>query len=138
MTAHRPYMVGIATLCVAASLPACEMSDCIPTKTDASDAALVDAGDVANSAVLEARLTTGGKALPGKTLLFDLERRVGPDEFVGSAETGSDGVARVDLKEDLVDFADETVAESYRAAFDGDAKYCGSRDKAEVEVVRGP
>lgn len=138
MTAPRPCLIGLATLCIALSFPACEMRDCRPTKTDASDAALVDAGDVPNSAVLEARLTTGGKALPGKTLLFDIERRVGPDEFVGSAETGSDGVARIDLKEDLVDFADETVADSFRAVFDGDNRYCGSRDEAEIEIVRTP
>lgn len=138
MTATRPCLIGLALLCITLSLPACEMSDCVPTKTDASDAALVDAGDVANSAVLEARLTTDGKALPGKTMLFHVERRVGPDEFVGSVETGPDGIARVDLKEDLVDFADETVAESFRAVFDGDGKYCGSRDEAEVEVARGP
>ena len=138
MNAPRPCLVGIATLCVALSLPACEMSECIPTKTDARDAAFVDAGDVASSGVLEARLTAKGKALPGKTILFHLRRKVGGEEFAGSAETGSDGVARVDLKEDLVDFADDAAGDSYRAVFDGDNRYCGSRDEAEFDIARTP
>lgn len=139
MTPTRSSRTGLAAVaCASLLLPACEMRDCVPTKTDARDAAIVDAGDVPSSGVLEARLTSRGKPLAGKTILFHLRRRVGGMEFAGSVETGSDGVARVDLKEDLVDFADDAVAESYKAQFDGDSRYCSSRDEANLDLVGTP
>ena len=138
MTAPRSSRIGLATVTCALLLPACEYRDCRPTNTDARDAAIVDAGDVPSSGVLEARLTSRGKPLPGKTILFHLRRKVGGMEFAGSVRTGADGVARVDLKDDLVDFADDAVAESFQAVFDGDGRYCGSRDEAELDLVRTP
>lgn len=138
MTASRSSRIGLAIVTCALLLPACEPRDCRPTRTDARDAALVDAGDVPSSGVLEARLTSRGEPLAGKTILFHLRRRAGGTEFAGSVETGSDGIARVDLKDDLVDFADDAAAESYQAVFDGDGRYCGSRDEAELDLVGTP
>ena len=139
MAPTRSSRTGLAlAACASVLMPACEVRDCRPTRTDALDAAIVDAGDVGSSGVLEARLTSRGKPLAGKTMLFHLRRRVGGMEFAGSVETGSDGIARIDLKDDLVDFADDAAAESFRAVFDGDGRYCSSRDEAELDLVGTP
>lgn len=136
MADKRSSRTGLATLvCASLLLPACEDRDCRPTKTAASDAALVDAGDVGSSAVLEARLTSRGEPVSGRTMEFHLRRQVGGMEYAGSAETGADGVARLDLKEDLVELADDAAADSFRALFQGDGRYCASRGEADFDLV---
>lgn len=138
MATQNARGTGVATLaCAALLLPACEAPRCRPTDMDASDATVVDAGAVTSSSVLEARLTARGKGLAGKSVLFHV-RVDGRFRFVGSADTGSDGTARVDLKEDALELTDAAAADSYRAVFDGDGKFCSSRDEADLDLVGGP
>ena len=135
MTPSRSSRTGIATLaCASLLLPACEGRNCRDTEMQARDAALVDAGDATSSAVLEARLTADGRPVEVRTVVFHV-RLDGGDEFAGYADTNTDGVARLDLKEDLAELAQDATAESYRAAFHGDGKYCSSRDEANFDLV---
>ncbi len=138
MTSSRSSRTGIATLaCASLLLPACEGRGCRDTDMEARDAALVDAGNATSSAVLEARLTAKGQPVAGRTVVFTV-RAEGGDEFAGSTDTDSDGVARLDLKEDLVELAEDATSDSYRAAFHGDGKYCSSRDEADLDLVAVP
>lgn len=137
-TSSRPSRTGIATFaCLTLLLPACEEGTCRKTETDARDAAVADAGNATSSAVLEARLTSGGRSVGGRTIVFDV-RIDGRYEFAGSADTSSEGVAQLDLKDDLVELARDVRAGSYRAAFHGDGKYCSSHDVADVDLVAVP
>lgn len=137
MTTRRASRTGLATVaCATLLLPGCE-SACRETEMDARDAALVDAGDASSSAVLEARLTSGDRAVRGRTVVFyvvDGNRR----ELAGSSVTGDDGTARLDLKDRPLELAGNATAESFRAVFDGDGRYCSSRDAAELDLVTLP
>ena len=138
MTPSRSSRTGIATLaCASLLLPACEGRGCRDTDMEARDAALVDAGNATSSAVLEARLTAKGQPVAGRTVVFTV-RAEGGDEFAGSTDTDSDGVARLDLKEDLVELAEDATSDSYRASFHGDGKFCSSRDEADLDLVAVP
>ncbi|HEX2057956.1 MAG TPA: hypothetical protein VHI71_06265 [Actinomycetota bacterium] len=135
MTTQRSSRTGLATFaCATLLLPACEGRDCRETEMDARDAAVVDAGEVTSSGVLEARLVSDGKPVTGRTVLFHV-RVDGRLRFAGSAETGSDGVARVDLKDDPVELPSRATADSYRSMFHGDERFCSSRDEADLDLV---
>ncbi|MDQ3951519.1 MAG: hypothetical protein M3279_00950 [Actinomycetota bacterium] len=138
MTIARSSRTGLATLaCATLLLPACEGRDCRETEIDARDAALVDAGRVPASGVLEARLTSGDAAVRGRAVVFHVRTRTGM-HFAGSVETDDAGVARVDLKEDPLELADSATADSFRAVFHGDARFCSSRDEADLDLVGTP
>ncbi len=138
MTPARSSRTGIATLaCATLLLPACEGRGCRDTEMDARDAALADAGDPTSSALLEARLTADGRPVGGRTVVFHV-RTDGGMEYAGSTATDSDGVARLDLKEDLVELVQDATADSFRAAFHGDRRYCSSRDSADLDLVAVP
>lgn len=138
MTPTRSSRSAIATLaCTTLLLPGCEGRGCRETATDAHDAALADAGSPTSSAVLEARLTSKGRPVTGRTVVFHV-RGNGGSELAGYADTDSDGVARLDLKDDPVELVQDATADSYGAAFEGDAKYCSSRDSADLELVAVP
>jgi hypothetical protein len=139
MTRTRSSRTGLATVaCATLMLPACEGRDCRATEMNTHDAAVVDSGEVTSSAVLEARLTAGGKAVVGRTVAFHVRSDDGGMEFAGYADTSSDGIARLDLKEDPAELAGGANADSYRAAFDGDARYCSSRDEGNLDLVALP
>lgn len=139
MTFRRYSRTGIATIgCAALLLPACEGVDCRETETDAHDAALADTGDAGSSAVLEARLTSGSRPVAGRSVEFYVRDGNEPLEFAGSAVTDSDGFARLDLKEDPVELAQDAAADSFRAAFHGDARFCSSRGEAPIDLVTVP
>lgn len=139
MTTARSSRSGVATLaCAALLLPACEGRGCRETEMDARDAALVHTGDVPSSGVLEARLTARGAAVRDRTVLFHVRTKSGGSHFAGSAETDGSGVARVDLKGDVLELADSATADSFRAVFHGDARYCSSRDEADFDLAGTP
>ena len=138
MAKARCSRTALATLgCAALFLPACE-GRCQDTDVDAYDAALVDTGQAGSSAVLEARLTAGGKVLAGRTVVFLVRTDGGSMEFAGSVATDSNGVAQLDLKDDLVELAEDATGDSFRAVFHGDGRYCASRDEADLDLVAVP
>src|SRR5688500_12183960 len=92
----RAARFAVALLPVAATSAGCDVPPCIPTTVDAKDAAVADIRRPFKSAVLEARLTADGRALPGKTVEFRVEG--GNNAKIGEGSTGGAGVARRDLK----------------------------------------
>ena len=137
MPATRSCRTVVALLaCVSFLMPACRKG-CTETTMDARDAALVDAGSVTSSAVLEARLTSEGDPLEGRKVEFHVETELG-DELAGYARTDADGVARLDLKQDLAELVEDATSDRYGAGFRGRGKYCGSLDEADLDLVATP
>lgn len=138
MIPARSSRNAIATLaCTTLLLPGCEGRGCRETVSDARDAAVADAAAPTSSGVLEARLTSRGRPVAGRTVVFHV-RADGRSELAGYADTDSDGVARLDLKDDPVELVQDATAHSYRAAFQGDAEYCSSRDSANLDLIGLP
>jgi hypothetical protein len=71
-------------------------------------------------------------------VLFHVRGGGGGTQFAGSAETDGDGVAVVDLKGDPLELPGRATADSYRAVFHGDSRYCSSRDEADLDLVGTP
>ena len=137
MTVSRRSRTFAALLAgVALLMPACRKG-CTETSIEARDAAFVTVPDAASSSVLEARLTVDGAPLAGRQIEFHV--RVGSDhELAGYARTDDDGGARLDMKENLAELVDDADSDSYVAGFRGRGKYCGSMDRAELELVGTP
>lgn len=117
----------------------CE-SSCEPTTTDAETADKVDLTAVGRSSTLGAKLTVSatGQLLSGKTLrfaVFDDDAEV----YAENGSTGSDGVARIDLKRvELPALQGLARGDEFRAAFAGDSTYCSSSDDADFRVLKAP
>lgn len=131
----RAAKIGVALIPMIASAAGCEsLPPCTPTMIEAKDSAVADLRRPLRSAVLQARLTAGGRALAGKTVEFRVEG--GSNDEIGDATTGGAGVARRDLKTQPAELVDTTVAGGYRASFRGDATYCPSTDSARFTLAK--
>ena len=122
----------------ALALPGCyvQSADCTPTRTAARPADKVDVRVATRSGTVEARLTAGGEALPGRELRFEIldDGAVVHDD---SASTGSTGVARLDLKRvDPGSLVALARADRFRVTFAGDSEHCRSSDEAAFRTVR--
>lgn len=134
----------VAASLLLAALPGCEASTCIPTRTVADDAAVVNLDDPAGSSVLSAALTAEEAALAARTLDFTV-RYVDPvsrserESLLGRGTTDDAGRASFDAKEhpSLAFLRGVTEAE-FRAQFTGDPEYCSSMDRAPLAVVELP
>lgn len=107
---------------------------CAATKIRAVPAQKIDMDALRSSAVVEARLTSKGAAVPGRTLRFDV---LNDDAGVYTVEgtTGSDGVAKVNLKRaNPKAWLAILRADEYRVSFAGDRAYCGSSDDAPFDL----
>ncbi len=124
-------LVG-ALATTAAVLTACEATPCKPTSTAARDAAVADIKSPLKSAVLEAWLTSGGKAVGSRLVEFRVDDSGG---VIGEATTNAAGVARLDLKRRPTTLVDPVRGGSYRAVFEGDVEYCSSLDAAKFKPV---
>ena len=115
----------------------CESVDCERTTTEAETANKVDL-TVGRSSTLAATLRAGdGTGLSGKPLRFAVLDD-GAEVYHAEGSTGSDGVARVDLKRvDVGALQGLARADEFRASFAGDTTYCSSSDDADFRVVAG-
>lgn len=129
--AKRAGLIGF-TLTTLVALPACEEGSCTPTTMEAAPAVKVS---LSRGAVLDARLTSQGAPLPGKTISFAV---LDDDDAVYRAEAGSDGDgrARDDLKKvDTNALTGLVRADGWRASFSGDATFCSSVDDAPFDLL---
>lgn len=128
-------MLGLAGALIplATLLSSCEETPCKPTKMEARDAAVADLSRPLGSAVLEAHLTTGGRALGSRTIRFVVDDS---GREIGQATTGARGIARLDLKRTPTRLVDPVRGGSYRAIFARDFEYCGSVDAAKFRLVK--
>lgn len=128
-------MLGLAGTLIpfATLLSACEEIPCKPTKTEAREAAVADLSRPLASAVLEAHLTTGGRALGSRTIRFVVDDN---GREIGQATTGANGIARLDLKRNPTRIVDPVRGGSYRAIFSRAFEYCGSVDAARFRLVK--
>jgi hypothetical protein len=118
-------------------LSGCETT-CIPTATDAQDAAKVDLVAPDGSAVLSGSLSADGTVLPGRELTFDVLAD-GATVHSDTASTGADGTAGLDLKRvDVGALSSVVRADALRVSFRGDGTYCASAEDAAFDVVRAP
>jgi L-ascorbate metabolism protein UlaG (beta-lactamase superfamily) len=118
-------------------LPGCDTT-CIPTATDAHDATRLDLVAPAGSAVLRGSLAADGTELPGRQLVFDV-LATGGTVHSGTASTGADGTASLDLKRVDAGAVGALVrGDQLRVTFGGDGTYCASADDAAFDVVRAP
>ncbi|MDQ3758182.1 MAG: hypothetical protein M3394_10080 [Actinomycetota bacterium] len=116
-----------------AGLPACQAGHCTSTTMEATPAVKVS---LSRGGVLDARLTSEGAPLPGKTIEFAV---LDDDATVYRGEAGSDGDgrARDDLKQvDPNALTGLARADGWRASFDGDATYCSSVDDAPFSLLQ--
>lgn len=140
----------------AVGLSGCHWSEparppCTPTRLDARDAAKVDLGSVVDSSVLTATLTSArdGAPVAGRPVSFNL-RRVPlavdspfggePAVFSGTASTGANGVAKLDLKSvpGVGVVLGLVLSDRWDAQFSRDASHCGSQADAAFDLVASP
>jgi hypothetical protein len=131
---ERAVKLLVAAIPLAALLTGCEpIVACKPTKTEAKDAAVAEVRRPLDSAVLEARLTSGGHALRSETIEFIVDDN---GAHIGEATTTATGIARLDLKRDPTSLIDPVRGGRYRAVFHGDVEYCRSQDAATFRLAR--
>ena len=133
----RRSVLLAASLAAAVMTAGCSSENgCFTTEMDARSASLVDANNPLSSAVLEAKLTASGVAVPGKTVEFSIDQR-GEQTFIGESQTNGDGIARLDLRTRPGAIASGVTGTSFMAEFGGDVTHCSSSDTAELGAVSG-
>lgn len=121
---------------LAATACTVDATNCAPTAMHAKDADKVNLDAPLGSAVVTAILSAEGEPLSG----FDVDFSILDDDRTvhrGTATTGENGTANLDLKRTNTDVLIALArADSFRASFAGDAKYCRSSDDAAFHTVR--
>lgn len=134
MIGWRPLVLAFA-LSLFLSTVTCD--DCTPTVTKAADADAINLSEPGSSSVLTATLTSGGKPLAEQEIRFS----AGSDEEnmkeIGTADTDSRGVAKLDLKRLPVKLLRTLLrADRWRAHFTGTDAYCQSQDEADFHLLK--